>query len=128
MLRKFPAPGKGDECNSGMAYADGYLWVGQWREAKINKVDPKTGAVVKTLSSDRYVTGVSCTEGALWHGAHPSGAEPAELRRLAADGQVEERLVLPDGIHVSGLDADGKGGFFCGGGQSGKLRLVRKAS
>ncbi|HEY6556948.1 MAG TPA: glutamine cyclotransferase [Polyangiaceae bacterium] len=129
VVRKIPAPDDGEgDCNSGMAYADGYLWVGQWRESKINKVDPKTGAVVKTLSSDRWVTGVSCVDGSLWHATHATETEPAELRRLSADGEVEERLALPDGIFVSGVESDGKGGFFCGGGSSGKLRLVRKAS
>lgn len=129
VLRTFPAPDRGEgNCNSGMAYADGYLWVGQWRESKINKIDPKTGAIVKTLSSDRWVTGVSCVDGALWHATHPTEDAPAELRRLGADGQVEERLALPDGVFVSGVESDGKGGFFCGGGGSGKLRLIRKAS
>jgi outer membrane protein assembly factor BamB len=129
VVRKIAAPNDGEgDCNSGMAYADGYLWVGQWRESKIHKIDPKTGAVVKTLKSDRWVTGVSCADGALWHATHPTETAPAELRRLSADGEVEERLALPDGIFVSGVESDGKGGFFCGGGKSGKLRLVRKAN
>jgi hypothetical protein len=87
-----------------------------------------TCAIVKTLSSDRWVTGVSCVDGALWHATHPTETAPAELRRLGADGQVEERLTLPEGVFVSGVESDGNGGFFCGGGASGTLRLVRKTS
>jgi outer membrane protein assembly factor BamB len=129
VVRKIPAPDKGEgNGNSGMAYADGYLWVGQWRESKINKIDPETGAIVKTLKSDRWVTGVSCVDGALWHGTVGADSAPAELRRLGVDGEVEERVALPDGVSVSGVESDGKGGFFCGGGSSGKLRHVRKAS
>ncbi|MGZ3424778.1 MAG: glutamine cyclotransferase, partial [Polyangiales bacterium] len=98
VVRSFAAPGKGGD--SGMAWADGYLWIGQFRDSKIHKVDAKTGEVVKTLSSDRMVTGVSCVEGALWHGASYDG-KPTELRRLAADGSVQEILEVPAEI-VSG--------------------------
>ena len=76
VVRKLPAPGKGQD--SGMAWSDGYLWIGQYRESTIHKVDAKTGEVVKTLSSDRFVTGVSCVDGALWHGAS-DGGKPNEL-------------------------------------------------
>ena len=122
IVRKIPAPGKG--LDSGMAWADGYLWVGQYRAAKIHQIDAKTGEVVKTLSSDRFVTGVSCVDGALWHGVS-DGGEPCELRRLAADGSVEESLVIEGAAHLAGVESDGKGAFWCGG-EAGKLRLVRK--
>jgi hypothetical protein len=82
VVRRFPAPGKGTD--SGMAWADGFLWVGQYRDSKINKIDPKTGEIVKTLRSDRFVTGVSCVDGVLWHGVSGDGSPP-ELRRLASD-------------------------------------------
>lgn len=126
VLRKLPAPGRAAQCDSGMAYADGYLWIGQYKDGKIQQVDAKTGEIVKTLSSDRWVTGVSCVGGELWHGA--SSTENAELRRLAPDGSVQETIEMPDGIFVSGLEADGKGRFFCGGGSSGKVRLIKRAS
>jgi outer membrane protein assembly factor BamB len=129
IVRKIPLADASDEdCNSGMAYAEGYLWVGHWKNSRIRQIDPQTGKVVKILSSDRWVTGVSFADGALWHATHPTEGEGAELRRLSAEGEVEERLALPDGVFVSGLEADGKAGFFCGGGGSGKLRWVRKAS
>lgn len=124
VLRKIPAPGKGKD--SGMAYADGYLWVGAYRESKIHQVDVKTGEVVKTLSSDRWVTGVSCVDGALWHATTSDDGKPGEIRRLAADGTIEESLVVPDGVFVSGLEGAKDGTFWCGGGSSGKLRKMRK--
>ena len=121
VVRRLPAPGKGQD--SGMAWADGHLWVGQYRDAKIHKVDAKTGEVVKTLTSDRFVTGVSCIDGALWHGASGDG-QPSELRRLAADGTVEETLTVPVET-ISGVEATESGEFWCGG-ERGTLRLVRR--
>ena len=104
-----------------MAWADGYLFIGQYHETRIHKVDAKTGAVVKTLTSDRFVTGVSCVDGALWHGVSDGG--PSELRRLAPDGTVEERLEVPV-AHIAGVEAT-RDGFWCGG-ENGTLRLVRR--
>ena len=124
VLRKMPAPGKGGD--SGMAWADGYLWVGQYRAAKIHQIDAKTGEIVKTLSSDRFVTGVSCVDGAVWH-AVADDKQPCELRRLGPDGSVEETLVVKGAKHVAGVESNGQGAFWCGG-EGGKLRLVGKAS
>ncbi len=122
VLREIPAPGKGKD--SGLAWADGYLWVGQYRDGTIHKIDVETGAVQKTLRSDRWVTGVSVVDGDVWHGT--SGDDGgAELRRLASDGSVEEAFTFPEGVFVSGLEASGKGTFWCGGGPAGTLRLVR---
>ncbi len=122
VVRKIPAPGK--DGDSGLAWADGFLWVGEYRAAKIHQIDAKTGEVVKTLSSDRFVTGVSCVDGALWHGVSDD-APSVELRRLAADGTVEETLVIDGASHVSGVESNRKGAFWCGG-EGGKLRLVKK--
>ncbi len=119
IVRRMPAPGKDDD--SGMAWADGYLWIGQYRQSRIHKVDAKTGEVVKTLTSDRFVTGVSCVDGALWHGAS-GGGRPPELRRLASDGTVEESLVVPVST-ISGVESAGDGSFWCGG-ENGALRRV----
>ncbi len=125
VVRELPAPGKG--IDSGMAWADGYLWVVQYEQRKIHKVDAKTGEIVKTLSTDRFVTGVTCVDGALWHGVSDESG-PAELRRLAPDGSVEESIVFDDPkVFVSGIESDGKGGFWCGG-EAGKLRHVKKSA
>jgi outer membrane protein assembly factor BamB len=121
VLRKFRAPADGQA--SGMAWADGYLFIGQYRESRIHKVDAKTGEVIKTLTSDRFVTGVSCVDGALWHGAS-DGGNPPELRRLAADGSVEESLRVPVD-HIAGVEGTRDGQFWCGG-EKGTLRLVRR--
>jgi hypothetical protein len=121
VVRKLPAPGKGED--SGMAWADGYLWVGQCYGAKIHKVDARTGEVVKTLTSDRFVTGVSCVDGALWHGAAADG-KPTELRRLAADGTPQEILDVPVPL-IAGVESQGDGSFWCAG-EQGKLRLIRR--
>jgi hypothetical protein len=121
IVRRLPAPGKGH--NSGMAWGDGFLWIGQFRESRIHKVDARTGEVVKTLSSDRFVTGVSCIDGALWHGASNDG-KPCELRRLGPDGAVEETLRVPVDA-IAGVEATRAGDFWCGG-SKGKLRLVRR--
>ncbi|MBF5043796.1 glutaminyl-peptide cyclotransferase [Aggregicoccus sp. 17bor-14] len=123
VVRRLPAPGQGQD--TGMAWADGYLWVGQYASARIHKVDARTGAVVKTLASDRFVTGVSCVDGALWHAVSESG-KPCELRRLAPDGTVQEAWSLPVEF-VAGVEGNGAGGFWCAG-ERGTLRLVRKAS
>jgi outer membrane protein assembly factor BamB len=123
IVRRMPAPGKGED--SGMAWSDGFLWIGQYRQSKIHKVDARTGEVVKTLTSDRFVTGVSCVDGALWHGASGDG-QPCELRRLGSDGSVEESLAVPLNA-ISGVEGAGEGSFWCGG-DHGALRLVRRKS
>lgn len=121
IVRKLPAPGKGED--SGMAWSDGFLWIGQYYGAKIHKVCAKTGEIVKTLTSDRFVTGVTFADGSLWHATMQDG-KPTELRRLAPDGTVEEVLTVPAN-RVAGIEADGAGGFFCAG-DKGRLLLVRE--
>jgi hypothetical protein len=123
IVRRIPAPAGGQ--NSGMAWADGHLWIGQWSDAKIHKVDATTGEIVKTLASDRFVTGVSCVDGALWHGASGDG-KPCELRRLAPDGTVEETLEVP-AEKIAGVEGTADGSFWCAG-EVGTLRLVRRRS
>ncbi|WP_237561493.1 glutaminyl-peptide cyclotransferase [Frateuria defendens] len=123
MLATIPAPGDGGD--SGLAWAEGTLWVGQYRERKIHQIDPETGAVLRTLESNRFVTGVSWVEGELWHGTWEG--EESEVRHIdPATGEVLERLEMPPGVGVSGLESDGGDRFFCGGGNSGKLRAIRR--
>lgn len=123
LLGTIPAPGGGRD--SGLTWAEGTLWVGQYRDRKIVCIDPETGAILKTLQSDRYVTGVTWVDGELWHGTWED--EQSELRRVSADdGVVLERLELPAGVFVSGLESDGADRFFCGSGSSSKVRAVRR--
>lgn len=123
VLSTIPAPGGGGD--SGMAWADGSLWVGQYQQRKIYQVDPGTGKVLRTIDSNRYVTGVTWVDGQLWHGTWENDA--SELRRLEPDtGAVLESVDMPAGVGVSGLESDGADRFFCGGGNSGKVRAVRR--
>jgi hypothetical protein len=53
--------------------------------------------------------------------------DQSDLRRIDPQtGEVVERLEMPTGVVVSGLEADGAGVFYCGGSTSGKVRAVRK--
>lgn len=123
VLATIPAPGGG--ADSGLAWAEGTLWVGQYRERKIHQVDPQSGAVLRTIESNRFVTGVTWVDGELWHGTWE--ADQSELRRIdPRTGQVLEQVDMPPGVGVSGLESDGRDFFYCGGGNSGKLRTVRR--
>ncbi|TWG79063.1 hypothetical protein L602_000800001320 [Cupriavidus gilardii J11] len=118
-----PAPTDSD--NSGLAWGEGSLWVGEYRERKIHQIDPQTGKVLRTLTSDRFVTGVTWVEGQLWHGTWEGDA--SDLRHVdPSTGEVIERIEMPAGMGVSGLESDGGDRFFCGGGDSGKVRAVRR--
>jgi glutamine cyclotransferase len=123
VLASIPAPGGGND--SGLAWAEGSLWVGQYRDRRIHQIDPATGRVISSIESNRFVTGVTWVDGELWHGTWEG--DDSELRRIdPASGQVLQRLALPEGSGVSGLESDGAGLFYCGGGSSGKVRAVRR--
>jgi glutamine cyclotransferase len=123
VLATIPAPGGGGD--SGMAWAEGTLWVGQYRERKIHQIDPDTGAILRTIESTRFVTGVTWVDGELWHGTWEG--EESELCRIDPQtGAPLQRLALPPDTGVSGLESDGADRFFCGGGPSGKVRVVRR--
>ena len=123
VLGTIPAPGGG--ADSGLAWAEGTLWVGQYRDRKIHQIDPATGAVLRTIESNRFVTGVTWVDGELWHATWEG--DESELRRIdPRTGEVLEQLEMPPGTHVSGLESDGADRFYCGGGTSGKVRAVRR--
>ena len=123
VLATIPAPGGGDD--SGLAWAEGTLWVGQYRQRKIHQVDPETGKVLRTIESNRFVTGVTWVDGELWHATWEG--DESDLRRVDPQtGEVLETLEMPPGVKVSGLESDGGDQFFCGGGKSGKVRAVRR--
>jgi len=122
VLGTIPTPDGGA---AGLAWAEGSLWVGQHRNRKIHQVDPDTGAILRTIESNRFVTGVTWVEGELWHGTWENDA--SDVRRIdPRTGEVLERLEMPAGVAVSGLESDGADRFFCGGGNSGKVRVVRR--
>ena len=123
VLATIPAPGHGRD--SGLTWAEGSLWVGQYRDRKILQIDPETGRVKRTIESNRFVTGVTWVDGQLWHGTWEE--DDSELRRIdPQSGAVLERLTMPRGTGVSGLESDGAELFYCGGGASGKVRAVRR--
>lgn len=123
VLASIPAPGGGGD--SGLAWAEGTLWVGEYRARKIHQIDPETGAVLRTIESNRFVTGVTWTDGELWHATWEG--DDSALRRIDPQtGKVLEQIDMPAGTGVSGLESDGGDRFFCGGGGSGKLRVVRR--
>ena len=123
VLATIPAPGGGGD--SGLTWAEGTLWVGNYRNRKIHQIDPETGAILRTIESNRFVTGVTWVDGELWHGTWEG--DESDLRRVdPRTGEVLEKLEMPAGVGVSGLESDGGERFFCGGGKSGKLRTVRR--
>ncbi|MGJ7509591.1 Vgb family protein [Variovorax sp. GT1P44] len=123
VLSSIPAPGHGRD--SGLTWAEGSLWVGQFRDRKIHQIDPESGRITRTIESNRFVTGVTWVDGELWHATWE--ADESELRRVDPEsGAVIERLQMPPGIGVSGLESDGADLFYCGGGESGKVRAVRR--
>jgi len=123
VLATIPVPGGGGD--SGLTWAEGALWVGQYRDRKIYQIDPETGVVLRTIESNRFVTGVTWIDGELWHGTWEG--EESDLRRVdPRTGEVLETLEMPPGVGVSGLECDGGDRFFCGGGSSGKVRTVRR--
>ena len=123
VLATIPAPGRG--ADSGLAWAEGSLWVGQYRDRKIHQIDPETGAILRTIESNRFVTGVTWVDGELWHGTW-EGNE-SDVRRIEPrTGEVLEQLDMPSGTMVSGLESDGGDLLYCGGGSSGKVRAIRR--
>ena len=123
VLATIPAPGGGKD--SGLTWAEGTLWVGQYRDRKIYQVDPETGAILRTIESKRFVTGVTWVDGELWHGTWEG--DESDLRRVdPRTGEVLEQIDMPPGVNVSGLESDGGDLFFCGGGGTGKVRAVRR--
>lgn len=122
VLNTIPAPAEGA---AGMAWAEGSLWVGQHHNKKILQVDPETGAILRSIEAKRRVTGVTWVDGDLWHGTWED--EQSDLRRIdPKTGEVLEQLDMPPGMVVSGLEADGKDRFYCGGGPNGTVRAVKR--
>jgi streptogramin lyase len=123
VLSSIPTPGGGSD--SGLAWAEGTLWVGQYHERKIHQIDPDTGGILRTIESNRFVTGVTWVDGELWHGTWENGE--ADIRQVDPEtGEVLARLAMPEGTGVSGLESDQGDLFYAGGGASGRIRAVRR--
>jgi outer membrane protein assembly factor BamB len=116
-----PAPGGGRD--SGLTWGEGTLWVGQYRDRKIHQINPETGAILRTIESNRFVTGVTWVDGELWHGTWEG--DDTDIRQVDPEtGEVLTRLTMPVGSAVSGLESDQGDLFYVGGG--GRVRAVRK--
>src|SRR5215813_7732776 len=125
VVSTIPAPGRGHD--SGLAWAEGTLWVGQYRHRKIHQIDPETGAILRTIESNRFVTGVTWVDGELWHGTLESSE--SDIRRVDPEtGEVLTLLKMPEGMEVSGLESDQRDLFYAGGGKSVRVRAVRRPS
>ena len=123
VVSTIPAPGGGRD--SGLTWAEGTLWVGQYRDRKIHQIDPDTGAILRTIDSKRFVTGVTWVDGELWHGTWEG--DDSDIRQVdPATGEVLARLTMPAGMELSGLESDGRDLFYAGGGKSGRIRAVRR--
>jgi glutamine cyclotransferase len=121
VVATLPTPGMTKD-NSGLTWDAGTLWVGQYRGRAIHQIDATTGKVLKTLRSDRFVTGVSFADGDLWHGTSEDGA--SELRRIDPNtGRVIESLDVSGG--VSWVEAKGDL-LFCGSTQSPVVRAFER--
>lgn len=122
VLATIPAPGGGA---SGLAWAEGTLWVGQYRDRKIHQIDPQTGTILRTIETTRFVTGVTWVDGELWHGTWET--DESDVRRVdPGSGEVLVIIDMPSGLIVTGLESDGGDRLFCGGGSSGTVRAVRR--
>ncbi|WP_426434261.1 DUF5074 domain-containing protein [Bradyrhizobium genosp. P] len=124
VISTIPSPGGGRD--SGLAWAEGALWVGQYRDRKIVQIDPETGTILRTIESNRFVTGVTWVDGELWHGTWE--ADTSDVRRIdPQSGEVLEQLEMPEGAKVSGLESDGRDRFFCGAGSTkNKVRAIAR--
>jgi glutamine cyclotransferase len=123
VVASIAAPGKGKD--AGLAWAEGTLWVGRHRDRKIHQIDPETGKILRTVESDRFVTGVTWVEAELWHGTWEG--DTSDVRCVNPEsGAVLTRLELPRGVPLTGLESNGADLFFCGGGKTGKVRAIRR--
>ena len=92
VVATIPAPAQGRD--SGLTWAEGTLWVGEYRARKIHQINSKTGEILRTIESDRFVTGVSWVNGELWHATLE--AEQSEIRRVdPADRRNQTVDVFP---------------------------------
>lgn len=122
VVSSIPAP---SGSNSGLAWAEGTLWIGRYRDRKIYQLDPETGTILRTIESNRFVTGVTWVDGELWHATWEG--DDSELRRInPRTGEILEQLEMPPGVNISGLESNGRDEFYCGGGKIGKIRVVRR--
>jgi streptogramin lyase len=112
VVATIPSPGGGGD--SGLAWAEGTLWVGQYQDRNIHQINPETGVILPTIESKRFVTGVTWVDSELWHGTWEG--DESDLRRVDPQtGDVFERLEMPRGRGDSGLESGWRRSVFLRG-------------
>ena len=99
---------------------------GSTATARSTRSIPQTGAILRTIESNRFVTGVTWVDDELWHGTWE--ADQSELRqgRSASRAKCLSRSTCRRASAYRGSSSNGGDTFFCGGGGSGKVRAVRR--
>jgi hypothetical protein len=123
VLATIPAPGGGSD--SGLTWAEGTLWVGQYRDRKIYQIDPQTGAILRTIESNRFVTGVTWIDGELWHGTWEvtraiCGESILERERFWRESRCRPELSFLGSSPTAAICSSAEWG------NSGKVRAVRR--
>ncbi|MFC4257208.1 glutamine cyclotransferase [Altererythrobacter xixiisoli] len=121
-VRDFAAP-PGDDC-SGMAWSEGSLWIGQYEGRRILEVSPENGRVLREIEVGRLVTGVTWAGDQLWHGSWDG--ERGALHQFDPEaGETRRTIRMPDGVPITGVEANGDGQAFCGAGAQGIIHVVQ---
>jgi len=107
------------------ATCEGALWVGAKRSLK---VDPADGRLLKRVTVERLVTGVTWAEGELWHGAGADEWAGGVLRVDPNSGAETLRLECPTPTDIAGIEYEAtRGVFWCGASEpAGRPTLVAK--
>ena len=122
VLATIPAPGGGND--SGLTWAEGTLWVGQYRDRKIYQSIPRQGRFFARSSPIASLPGSPGS-------TESCGTAPGKATRVICGESIRERERFWRGSRCRpewpfrGLESDGGELFFCGGGNSGKVRAVR---
>ncbi len=124
VLATIPAPGGGDP--GGMAWAEGSLWVGQYRDRKIHQIDPRPG---RSSAPSRPAASSPGSPGSM----ASSGTAPGKVtRRCAADRSADGREFWSGSRCRPAWACRGSSPmavtrFYCSGGNSGKVRSAPAA-
>src|SRR3984893_1102529 len=78
VLATIPAPGGGGD--SGLTWAEGTLWVGQYRDRKIHQIDPDVAGFRNAVEVNLFMTGLTWVYVELWN-IFREGNE-SDLRRI----------------------------------------------
>jgi glutamine cyclotransferase len=109
--------------HAGTAFDGRHLY--QIAEDRILRIEPSSGKILASIPApgNGGDSGLTWAEGSLWVGHYRS----RQIHQVDPEtGAVLETISMPEGTGVSGLESDGAGRFFCGGGRSGTIRAVSR--